>query len=220
MNTVIDQAIAKEVAKQLLKIKAVTINTKKPYRYVSGILAPVYTDNRLLISHPEEWTIVMKHMGEVIQKDFKSAEFLSGTATAAIPHAAVLAYTLKLPMVYVRSSKKEHGKENLIEGEFRSGSNVLIVEDLISTAKSIGVNVNAIREAGGKVTHCLAITTSTVSAFIENITSLNIKLVTLTNIQTILKTAISENYISAKEGEIVQRFLNSPKTWGKEMGFE
>ncbi len=221
MNTIVDKKIAQEVAKQLLKIKAVSINTKKPYRYVSGILAPIYTDNRLLISHYPQWKVIINKYIEVIESTFKPLpDVLSGTATAAIPHAAVLSYKLHVPMVYVRTSKKEHGKENLIEGEFKEGSKVLIVEDLISTGKSIGGNVNAIREAGGKVTHCLAITTSTVSAFVENVQSLHITLLTLTNIETIIQTAASEKYISKDQEKVVQRFLSNPKEWGKEMGFE
>ena len=221
MDTIVDKKIAQEVAKQLLKIKAVTINTQKPYRYVSGILAPVYTDNRLLISHYPQWKVVIDNYVKVINNYIKpKPDVLSGTATAAIPHAAALAYALRMPMVYVRTSKKEHGKENLIEGEFPPGSNVLIVEDLVSTGKSITFNVNAIREAGGKVTQCLAITTSTLGAFVDVVKELNIELFTLTNIQTVIETAISERYITDNDGRSVNQFLANPKTWGHEMGFE
>lgn len=221
MDTLVDKTIAQEVAKQLLKIKAVSINTKKPYRYVSGILAPLYTDNRLLISHPVEWKVVIEKYIEVISSHLqKKPDVLSGTATAAIPHAAVVAYQLKLPMVYVRTSKKEHGKENLIEGELKSGNKVLIIEDLVSTGKSIASNVNALREAGGIVMQCLAITTSTLGAFVETVQSLGIELKTLTNIQTVVEEAVKGKYISQEEADIVHKFLNNPKGWGHEMGFE
>lgn len=221
MNTIVDKKMAVEVAKQLLEIKGVTMNTQKPFRYVSGILAPIYTDNRLLISHHSQWKVVMDKYIEVIENHMKQKpDALSGTATAAIPHASVLAYELSLPMVYVRTSKKEHGKENLIEGEFDSGSNVLIIEDLVSTGKSIALNVNAIRQAGGIVTQCLAISTSTLGAFVDTIKELNIELLTLTDIRTILETAISEKYISDKEGDSVNRFLANPKTWASDNGFE
>jgi orotate phosphoribosyltransferase len=221
VNTIVDKEIAQEVAKQLLIIKAVTINTQKPYRYVSGILAPVYTDNRLLISHYPQWKVVIDKFVVVITNRINpKPDVLSGTATAAVPHASALAYELHLPMVYVRTAKKEHGKENLIEGEFASGSNVLIVEDLVSTGKSITLNVNAIRESGGVVTQCLAITTSTIGAFVDVVKELNIKLLTLTNIQTVIETAISEKYITDNDGRSVNQFLANPKSWGHEMGFE
>jgi orotate phosphoribosyltransferase len=220
MNTLADKKIAKVVAKELLKIHAVTINTVKPYRYVSGILAPIYTDNRLIMSHPNVWNMIIDNYIKVIHKKFSHTDVLSGTATAAIPHTSVLAYRLGIPMVYVRSAKKEHGKENLIEGEFPRKSRVLIIEDLISTGKSIGINVQAIRGAGGTVSHCLAITTSTISAFAENIHGLKIKLITLTNIETIIDTAVREKYITKKESEIVHTFLKDPKGWGSKMGFE
>ena len=220
MTTIINKKIAREVAHILLKIKAVSINTVKPYRYVSGILAPIYTDNRLLMSHPKEWKRIVDNFIKVIRKNFPNIHVLSGTATAAIPHASVLAYRLNMPMVYVRAAKKEHGKENLIEGEFPKNSNVLIIEDLITMGKSIGTNVQAIREAGGVVKHCLAITTSTVSAFTQNIKSLHIKLVTLTNIETVIDTAVKEKYITKKEQAMVHAFLKDPKGWGHAMGFE
>jgi len=221
MITIVDKKIAQDVAKQLLQIKAVSINTKKPFRYVSGILAPIYTDNRLLISHYTQWKVIIDNYVKVIKNYIKpQPDVLSGTATAAIPHASALAYELHMPMVYVRSSKKDHGKENLIEGEFAPHSNVLIVEDLVSTGKSITLNVNAIREAGGKVTQCLAITTSTLGAFVEVVNELNIELLTLTNIQTVIETAINEKYITDNDGRSVNQFLANPKTWGHEMGYE
>ncbi len=220
MNTLFDQNAATLVAKQLLKIHAVTINTAKPYRYVSGMLAPIYTDNRLLISHTPEWAVIIDQYISAIDKHFASAQVFSGTATAAIPHAAVVAFKLQKPMVYVRTSKKEHGKENQIEGEFEKGSSVLIIEDLVSTGKSIAENVNAIRAAGGRVTDCLAITTSTLSAFANSISELKINLTTLTNIETVIQTAFTEKYISAEDEKIVQQFLKNPKAWGHEMGFE
>lgn len=221
MDTVVDKKIAKEVAKQLLAIKAVSINTKKPFRYVSGILAPIYTDNRLLISHYSQWKVIIDSYIDVIRKHIQpKPDVLSGTATAAIPHASALAYELHLPMVYVRTSKKEHGKENLVEGEFASGSNVLIIEDLISTGKSTASNVTSIREAGGAVSHCLAITTSTINAFVDTVNTLDIKLLTLTNIQTVIEIAIAEKYISNHEGNCVNQFLANPNTWGHDMGFE
>lgn len=213
MNTVVDTSIARNVARQLLKIKAVSINTKRPYRYVSGMLAPIYTDNRLLMSHPEEWKVIIDAFAHIIRRLKRKPDVLSATAMAAIPHAAALSYTLGIPMVYVRTSKKSHGKENTIEGKLAAGSNVLVLEDLISTGKSIALNVNAIRQAGGNVTQCLAITTSTISAFVRTVTSLSIELLTLTDIQTIVKTAMRDQVISGKEARTVYDFLTDPMAW-------
>jgi orotate phosphoribosyltransferase len=217
---IIDTTLAKSVAEQLLCIRAVTINTKNPYRYVSGILAPLYTDNRLLISHPKEWKVIIEAYISAIKMLKKQPHVLSGTATAAIPHAAVLSDRLDIPMVYVRSAKKEHGKENLIEGELKAGDSVLIIEDLVSTGKSITGNVEAIRSAGGVVDTCIAITTSNLNAYTETIQSLGISLVTLTSIEVVIATAVEKSCISEAEKEIVDSFLQSPKTWGKDFGFE
>lgn len=221
MKTVVNEKIAREVSKILLSIGAVSINTKKPFRYVSGMLSPMYTDNRLLISYPDAWKKVIAAYMEVMEKSMGgTTDVLSGTATAAIPHAAALAYKLKLPMVYVRSSKKDHGKGNQIEGTFPKKSRVLIIEDLISTGSSVKTNCLAIRESGGVVKTCLAITTSTAGAFEETMKELNIKLITLTNVQTTLEVAFLTKKISQKDKESVETFLANPPGWGKAMGFE
>lgn len=217
---IIDTTLAKKVAEQLLAIRAVTINTKKPYRYVSGMLAPLYTDNRLLISHPQEWKVIIDAYISVIKTLKEQPDVLSGTATAAIPHAAVLSDRLTIPMVYVRSSKKEHGKENLIEGELTAGDTVLIIEDLVSTGKSITGNVEAIRSQGGIVDTCIAITTSNLDAYKDTVQSLGLSLITLTSIEIVVETAVQKSYISEAEKEMVESFLRSPKTWGKDFGFE
>src|SRR5690348_10645412 len=151
MNTIVDKKIARDVAKILLSVGAVSINTKKPYRYVSGIFSPMYTDCRLLISHPKEWKRVVSAYASVLKNSsaLNKNKVLSGTATAAIPHAAALAYALQMPMVYVRSAKKDHGKGNQIEGTFPKKSKVLLIEDLISMGVSTQTNCEAIREAGG-----------------------------------------------------------------------
>jgi orotate phosphoribosyltransferase len=221
MNTLVSPTIAEQVAKALLQINAISINVNKPFRYVSGMLAPLYTDNRLLISHPKEWKIVIRQYENVIKNTIglESIDLLSGTATAAIPHAAVLASNLHIPMIYVRSSKKDHGKENLIEGEIKAKSRVLIIEDLISTGSSVTQNVNAIREAQGKVKTCLAITTSTVHAYENTMNDLKIKLYTLTNIQTVIEVAKQLKQINTNEYKTIQAFLLDPPNWGKKFGF-
>ncbi len=222
MTTIVDQKIAREVSKLLLSIGAVSINTKKPFRYVSGILSPMYTDNRLIISYPNVWRKIIDAHIIVLRKMrlLTHVDVLSGTDTAAVPHAAVLAYTLKRPMVYVRSSKKTHGKENQIEGTFPKKSRVLVIEELISTGTSTKINCQAVRQAGGLVNTCLAITTSTVNAFDPIMKELKITLVTLTDVQTTLDVAASTKRISQKEKKVDQSFLADPAGWGKQMGFE
>lgn len=220
---VVDKKLANEASKILLKIKAVSLNTKKPFRYTSGMLSPMYTDNRLLMSYPAEWKKILDLYIKVIKKSIGISKFevLSGTATAAIPHAAALAYLLKKPMVYVRSAKKEHGKENLIEGTFKKGSRVLIIEDLISTGKSSAQNINAIREAGGIVDSCVAITTSTSGrAYEGNFNVLQVKLFTITNARATVEVALKEEYISPLQKESIDEFFTDPPRWGKKMGFE
>lgn len=222
MTTLVDETIAKHVSKLLLSIKAVTINTKKPYRYTSGMLAPMYTDNRLIMSYPDVWKTIIDYYIEAIDRAIgrKKVDVFSGTATAAIPHAAALATRLQVPMVYVRSSKKEHGKENQIEGTFKKGSHVLVIEDLISTGGSAKTNAEAVRGEGGIVSDCLAITTSTLDAFEPVMSEAKLSLHTLTNVAVTLDVAAKEKYITDKQKKIAQEFFTDPKNWGKKMGFE
>lgn len=222
MKTRNTDSIARKTSEILLSLGAVTINTKKPYRYTSGMLSPMYTDCRLLISYPKEWKKILDLYISVIKKHIGVSSFdvLSGTATAAIPHASALSILLKKPMVYVRSSKKEHGKGNQIEGTFRKGSRVLIVEDLISIGKSSSQNIEAIRLAGGKVNDCIAITTSTKSAFAPAFDGHKVRLTTLTDVVVTIAVALKTGRITQKQHDSVAQFLEDPPRWGKKMGFE
>lgn len=218
---VVDPKLAKVASEILLNIKAVVINTKKPFRFTSGMLSPMYTDNRLLISYPTEWQQILTLYVKAIKKVIGLSNFdvLSGTATAAIPHAAALACVLNKPMVYVRASKKEHGKENQIEGTFKKSSRVLIIEDLISTGKSSGQNADAIRSAGGKVESCVAITTSTSPVAYENtFKEMKVKLFTITDAQTTVEVATQKKYITKEQKDSVDSFLANPPGWAKKIG--
>ncbi len=221
MTTIVEQKIAREVSKILLSIGAVSINTKKPFKYASGIFSPMYTDNRLLISYPKAWRKIIDSYINVMNKIgiLHKIDVFSGTATAAIPHAAALAHKLKKPMVYVRSNKKDHGKENQIEGIFPKKSRVLIVEDLISTGGSAIMNCLAVRDAGGIAKTCIAITTSTVNMFHHTMKEAKIRLITLTNVQTVLDVAVAERRISETDRTRVNEFLADPPNWGKRNGF-
>jgi len=157
MKGELKMSISEDVAKILLEIKAVTLNAEKPYRYASGIFSPIYCDNRLLISDVAKREKIIDYFVQTIKDNKLQFDVVAGVATAGIPHASWIADKLKKPMVYVRSSAKEHGKHNQIEGRLEKGQKVLIVEDLISTGGSTLDAVSAVRDAGGVVTHSLAI---------------------------------------------------------------
>lgn len=222
MKTIAHARIARRVSLLLLEARCVSISTEWPFRFASGIVSPLYTDNRWLLSHPDTWRKIISSMTDLIRQaiGLKNVDVLSGTATAAIPHTALLAYRLKLPMIYVRSSKKDHGKESEIEGRLIKGQKVLIVEDLVSTGCSLARNVTAVRGAGGVVTDCVAITTSTIDAFGSTIRNLGIRLSTLTDVATTLDIAQRNRYITGKQKSTVASFLTDPLGWGRKMGFE
>lgn len=210
---------SEKIAKVLLSIDAVTISPKKPYRYSSGILSPVYSDMRLLISHPKERKIVIGEMAKLI-KSLGIPDVVAGTATAGIPHAAYVSAKLDIPMVYVRGEAKKHGKQSQIEGDFKKGQSTVIIEDLISTAGSSLETVKAIKKAGGLVNNILAIYTYTLPVSLLNIKKSGIKLHTLTNFPDVVDVAIKLGKMKSKDKEIVLDWLNDPTGWGKKMGFE
>ena len=212
--------VEEEVAKILLEIKAVTLNLQKPYRYASGILSPIYTDNRLLMSYPEKRKKIINLMAKKVEDENIPVEIIAGTATAGIPHAAWLAEKLNKPMIYVRKSTKTHGKENLIEGKLEEGKKVLLIEDLVSTGGSSLSSVNAIREYGGKCNHCLAIFTYQLKKAEERFRQAKVILHALTNFQVMIKIAEIEGYLTPKEAEKAKSWNKDPEGWGKREGFE
>ena len=145
------------VAKLLLKLKAVTLNPNKPFRYASGIISPVYTDCRVLIGYPNERNQIRDLYIEAIENSGIEFDVIAGTATAGIPHAAWIADKLNLPMIYVRGKAKDHGKENLVEGIIKKGQKAIVIEDLVSTGESSINSVNAIRAVGAEVTNVFSI---------------------------------------------------------------
>ncbi len=209
-----------EVAEILLKIKAVTLSPGKPYRYASGILSPIYTDNRLLMGYPKERAKIIDSMAALIAGKGIKADVVAGTATAGIPHAAWLAGKLEKPMVYVRSKEKEHGKENKIEGRVEKGWNAVVVEDLISTGGSSIATVQGLRGAGLTVNDIVAIFTYEMRASEEKFSAEKIRLNALTGFSTMIETAAAGNYISQEEKKIALEWNKDPADWGKKMGFE
>lgn len=208
------------VAKILLKIKAVTLNPKKPYKYTSGMLSPVYTDNRILMSYTKQRKKVRDFYVKAIKQTNIDFDVIAGTATAGIPHAAWVAYKLNLPMVYVRSSAKEHGKGNQIEGLVKKGQKVAVIEDLITTGGSSIETTKALRKAGCKVTHIFAIITYDTKQSTENFKNNKLKLVVMTTFQDVVVQALKMGYINKEEMPIILEWIKDPPSWGKRIGFE
>lgn len=210
---------SQKIAKILLSINAVTISPNKPYRYTSGILSPVYSDMRLLISYPKERKIVISELTKLI-KNLGIPDIVAGTATGGIPHAAYISEKLNIPMVYVRGKAKEHGKKNQIEGLFKKGQKAIIIEDMISTAGSSLETLSALKKAQGKVKNIVVIFTYTMPLSISNIKKAGIRLHTLTTFPEIVDMAVKMGKMKLKDKETVLEWLKDPAGWGKKMGFE
>ena len=209
-----------KVAKILLDIHAVTLNLKKPFRYTSGILSPIYTDCRLLISFPKERREIIKYYLDAIKNSNTPLDVVAGTATAGIPWASWIADALNLPMIYVRSEQKKHGKRNQIEGQIKKDQKAIVIEDLISTGKSSIETVSAIRSSGGTATFVFSIMTYGIKKAEINFKKNKIKLVSLTDFKSVISVAQKNNYIDRKSQNIILEWAKDPVSWGKKMGFE
>ena len=189
----------KEIASELLRIKAVFLRPEEPFTWASGIKSPIYCDNRLILSAPEARNKVEAAIAETIRRVYPEAEMLMGTATAGIAHAAIAAHLLGLPMGYVRGSAKDHGRNNRIEGKLRSGQKVVVVEDLISTAGSCIETVEALREAGAEVLGVVSIFTYGMEKGLERLRDAGIENHSLTDLRTLLEVADDEDYITTTQ---------------------
>ena len=202
--------IEKVIAKDLLSIKAVFFRPEEPFTWASGIKSPVYCDNRLTLTAPAVRNDVENALAETIKKNYPDAEVLMGTSTAGIAHAAITAHILGMPMGYVRSGAKDHGRQNQIEGRLEKGQKVVVVEDLISTGGSVIEVVNVLREAGAEVLGIVSIFTYGMKKGIERLAAAEVKNISLTNLDVIAETAAEEGYI--KEADIARliAFRNNP----------
>ena len=200
----------KKIAKDLLSIKAVFFRPEQPFTWASGIKSPVYCDNRLTLTAPEVRTDVETGLAELIKKHYPKAEVLMGTSTAGIAHAAITAHLLGMPMGYVRSGAKDHGRQNQIEGKLEKGQNVVVVEDLISTGGSVLEVVNVLREAGANVLGIVSIFTYGMKKGIERLAAADVKNVSLTNFDVIAEVAAEEGYIKPDDVARLIKFRNSP----------
>lgn len=208
------------IAKLLLEAEAVTLKPDDPFRYTSGILSPIYTDNRVLISFPDIRKKISIAMEELARANYQNIEAVAGTATAGIPWAAWVAAGMNLPMVYVRGKAKRHGHKNQIEGILGAGKRTLVMEDLISTGGSAIGAAAAIRKSGAEPLAVIAIMTYQMEVSQNAFSEANLPLHTLTNFRTLTEVAVREGRISAGSHEKVLEWAADPQGWGKKMGFE
>jgi orotate phosphoribosyltransferase len=207
----------KLIAKDLLSIGAVFLRPEEPFTWASGIKSPVYCDNRLTLTSPKVRDDVENALAETIKREYPDAEVLMGTSTAGIAHAAITAHIMGLPMGYVRSSSKDHGRGNQIEGKLEKGQKVVVVEDLISTGGSVIEVVNVLREAGAEVLGIVSIHTYGMQKGIDRLKEANVKNVSLTNFDVVARVAAETGYIKEEDVERLIAFRNNPsdESWIK-----
>lgn len=204
----------KEIAKILLDIKAVFLNVKEPYKWSSGIISPIYCDNRIILSHVKARNKIELELKKVIQKNFKDIEAVVGTATAGIPHAAYLSHLLKIPMGYVRASVKDHGRNKIVEGGLTAKTKVVVIEDLISTARSVLNVVENLRKEKINVLGLVSIFTYEMNDANEKFKKLKIPALSLTNYGELIEVALKEKYIEPDELEKLKKWKKDP--WSTE----
>lgn len=202
------------ISEYLLQIKAVKLNVKEPFTWASGIKSPIYCDNRITLSFPKIRTFIRQQFVDIISEEFGSVDLVAGVATGAIAHGVLVAEALGVPFIYVRSSGKQHGLENKIEGYFESGQSVVVVEDLVSTGKSSLNAVDALRSAGCDIKGMVAIFSYNLEKAQANFEKANCRLFTLSDYDELVKQAIESNYISEKDLQSLVKWREDPEKWG------
>ena len=207
----------RKIAKDLLKIKAVFFRPNEPFTWASGIKSPVYCDNRLTLTDVEVRNDVEQGLAQIISENYPDAEVLMGTSTAGIAHAAITGHIMNLPMGYVRSGAKDHGRQNRIEGRLEKGQKVVVVEDLISTGGSVIEVVDALREAGAEVLGIASIFTYGMKKGLERLSNADVKNVSLTDFDAIAEVAAEDGYIKSDDIARLIAFRNNPsdESWIK-----
>lgn len=200
----------KLIAKDLLSIGAVFFRPDEPFTWASGIKSPVYCDNRLTLTSINVRNDVENALAKVVKENYPDAEVLMGTSTAGIAHAAITAHLLDMPMGYVRSGNKDHGRQNRIEGKLEKGQKVVVIEDLISTGGSVIDVVDALREAGAEVLGVASIFTYGMQKGIDRLAEANVKNISLTNFDCIAEVAAEEGYIAKEDIDRLIKFRNNP----------
>lgn len=211
---------SKKVAQILFEIGAVTFSRNRPFRFDSGILSPVYVDNRILISYPKQREVVIGALVALIKKEIGNVDVVAGVATAGIPYAAWLAQKLNLSMIFVRSKSKDHGKGNQVEGHIKRGQMVIVVEDLVSTAGSSVRVIEAIRKLGGIVTDEIAIYTHNLKEADTNLKRVRVKLHYLTDTKTVAALAQRQGFLKKEQVVAILDWIKDPTNWAKKMGYE
>lgn len=205
--------MSKEIAEHLLEIGAVFLQPNDPFTWSSGLKSPIYCDNRITLSFPHVRREIAKGLSELIQIHYPEVEVIAGTATAGIPHAAWVSDVLNLPMCYVRSKAKAHGKGNQIEGKVAKGQKVVVIEDLISTGGSAITAAEALREAGCEVLGIAAIFSYQLPTAAERLNTANLSAHTLTDYPTLIDVALEKNVVSEKDIESLQNWRKNPGEW-------
>ena len=198
------------IAKDLLSIKAVFFRPEEPFTWASGIKSPVYCDNRLTLTAPAVRSDVENALAETIRANYPDAEVLMGTSTAGIAHAAITAHILNMPMGYVRSGAKDHGRQNQIEGKLEKGQKVVVVEDLISTGGSVIEVVNVLREAGAEVLGIVSIFTYGMQKGLDRLAAAEVRNISLTDFDTVANVAADTGYIKPEDVAKLIKFRNNP----------
>ncbi|MBZ2115615.1 MULTISPECIES: orotate phosphoribosyltransferase [Streptococcus] len=205
--------LAKEIARDLLKIKAVYLKPEEPFTWASGIKSPIYTDNRVTLAYPETRTLIEDGFVEKIRAEFPDVEVIAGTATAGIPHGAIIADKMNLPFAYIRSKPKDHGAGNQIEGRVAPGQKMVVIEDLISTGGSVLDAIAAAKREGADVIGAAAIFTYELPKADKNFNEAGVKLVTLSNYTELIHLAEQEGYINAEGLALLKRFKEDQENW-------
>ncbi|MBQ9708462.1 MAG: orotate phosphoribosyltransferase [Firmicutes bacterium] len=200
----------KVIAEELLKIEAVFLRPEEPFIWASGIKSPVYCDNRLILTSPKSRDIVEQAIADTVKEKFPEADVLMGTSTAGIAHAAIAGHILGIPMGYVRSGAKDHGRNNRVEGRLKPGDKVVVIEDLISTAGSAIEVVEALREAGAQVLGIVSIFTYGMKKGLERLAAADVVNYSITDFDTVVQVASETGYIAAEDGDRLLKFRDNP----------
>jgi orotate phosphoribosyltransferase len=203
----------KIIAKELLQINAIKLSPANPFTWASGWKSPIYCDNRKILSYPNSRNLVKKAFAEMVKKEFGVPDVIAGVATGAIAHGILVAEALNIPFIYVRSTSKQHGLTNQIEGVLKEGQTVVVIEDLVSTGGSSLKAVEALRNAGAKVVGMLAIFSYGFDVAEENFVKAKCELKTLTNYHTLIDIAADTNYIEADEIQTLEKWRMEPSKW-------
>lgn len=207
--------VENKVAEKLLSIKAVKVQPQDPFTWASGWKSPIYCDNRKTLSYPEIRSLIKNELAEIVRQKYANVDVIAGVATGAIAQGALVAEVLGKPFVYVRSSPKDHGLENLIEGDLKAGQKVVVIEDLISTGGSSLKAVGALRNAGAGVLGMVAIFTYGFPVATEKFGEANVELTTLSNYNAVLQHLLDTKQIGNKEMETLKKWREAPEVWGK-----